>query len=225
MCPVLSIAVAALLPGTPLGVSCEAFERSPCGGTTSKSECCKACFPHLEDPYPLSFLPATGWGVGHLEGVPESERWVALWPYHTSAAGLHSKMLLVNGLKCSQGKSATFSRNLGTCVGSRGPIHTVRGCPLHSVEENCPIDRKVFQNSLRCGKLGLSGSLLRQAVFPRVSGKYSLMEVWKHRCRSSVHCLQRKRTALSESLLDHDPLGWLYVRTKEGETAPLGFNL
>ena len=42
------------------------------------------------------------------------------WPYHTSAAGLHSKMLLVHGLKCSQGKSATFSRNLGTCVGSRG---------------------------------------------------------------------------------------------------------
>lgn len=46
---------------------------------------------------------------------------VAQKPYHTSAAGLHSKMLLVNGLKCSQGKSANFSRNLGICVGSRGP--------------------------------------------------------------------------------------------------------
>jgi len=47
-------------------------------------------------------------------------RALGTWPYHTSAAGLHSKMLLVHGLKCSQGKSATFSRNLGICVGSRG---------------------------------------------------------------------------------------------------------
>ena len=54
---------------------------------------------------------------------------MALRPYHTSAAGLHSKMLLVNGLKCSQGKSATFSRNLGTCVGSRGPEDSINYGP------------------------------------------------------------------------------------------------
>ena len=77
--------------------------------------------------------------AGAIAAVPPPPRKggvkIALWPYHTSAAGLHSKMLLVNGLKCSQGKSATFLRNFGRCVGSRGPLERaalcegLSGCP------------------------------------------------------------------------------------------------
>ena len=63
----------------------------------------------------VSFLPVS---APKQIGTPESASGAG--PYHTSASGLHSKMLLVNGLKCSQGKSANWSRNLGICVGSRG---------------------------------------------------------------------------------------------------------
>lgn len=40
--------------------------------------------------------------------------------YRKSAAGLHSKVLLVDGMQSAQGKSATQTRTFGRCVGSRG---------------------------------------------------------------------------------------------------------
>ena len=54
--------------------------------------------------------PAARWSVFvplSLSFTLSLSRFLGVRPYHTSASGLHSKMLLVNGLICSQGKSAT----------------------------------------------------------------------------------------------------------------------
>ena len=115
----LNIAVAALLPGTlwviparPLKDPLVALPRSAKRLLAGRSH-------GKREENPAQRVRARK-GMG-LDLTLTGLRKVAPWPYRTSASGLHSKMLLVNGLKCSQGKSANFSRNLGTCVGSRGP--------------------------------------------------------------------------------------------------------
>lgn len=124
------------LPG-PAGRACAFWGGNvPCGcgsgsagegGGRSCADMRGPCVPSVPSLQPSARAPGRWCRAGLCRLRPSSPssrtglRKVAPWPYRTSASGLHSKMLLVYGLKCSQGKSATFSRNLGTCVGSRGP--------------------------------------------------------------------------------------------------------